>query len=215
MAKTTAPLWGLDASGTIGEAITFSKWKGVKYARRHVIPSNPQTAEQTKTRSAFSWLSDAWKYMPSLVVDAYEAAIARKPLTARNQWVKTNLRGLRGQSDITSLAASPGAAGGIIAASLALVPDEPTDQIEATLTAPDLPDGWTIEEARFLCIRDQDPSSEFAAEVYSEAISESPYTATFTDLQDGQTYVVSAFFKFLKADGQVAYGPSLTESASV
>jgi len=43
MARTTAPLFSLDASGTIAKAITFSKWRGRQYVRRHAIPKNPQS----------------------------------------------------------------------------------------------------------------------------------------------------------------------------
>ncbi|MDZ7721677.1 MAG: hypothetical protein U5R06_02325 [candidate division KSB1 bacterium] len=43
MAKVTAPLFSLDASGTIGKAFTFSKWKGRKQLR-----ANPRFAVQPK-----------------------------------------------------------------------------------------------------------------------------------------------------------------------
>lgn len=52
MAKTTAPLFSLEASGTVGSTITYSRWHGRSYVRRRVIPVNPQTANQIAIRNA-------------------------------------------------------------------------------------------------------------------------------------------------------------------
>lgn len=50
MAKVTGPLMSMDASGKLGDAIVFSKWKGQNYVRQFVIPANPQSALQGDTR---------------------------------------------------------------------------------------------------------------------------------------------------------------------
>ena len=52
MAKTTGPLFSLTASGTVGNTITYSNWKGRSYVRRRVIPLNPQTADMAEVRNA-------------------------------------------------------------------------------------------------------------------------------------------------------------------
>lgn len=54
MAKVTGPLMSLEASGTIGNALTFSRWVGRPYVRRYTIPGNPQTLGQEKHRNRFS-----------------------------------------------------------------------------------------------------------------------------------------------------------------
>lgn len=54
MAKVTGPLMSLEASGTIGNALTFSRWVGRPYVRRYTIPSNPQTLTQETHRNRFS-----------------------------------------------------------------------------------------------------------------------------------------------------------------
>ena len=51
MAKVTAPLFSLEASGTIGKTVTYSRWHGRAYARRRVIPLNPQSTEQVEVRN--------------------------------------------------------------------------------------------------------------------------------------------------------------------
>ena len=60
MAKVDGPLLSLDASGSVGGAMTFSKWKGRNYVRQKTKPANPQTAGQTTQRTAFSNAVAGW-----------------------------------------------------------------------------------------------------------------------------------------------------------
>lgn len=60
MATTKAPLFGLDASGTLADSIVFSKWKGRTYVRRHAVPSNPRTPLQVGMRSVFKYITQAF-----------------------------------------------------------------------------------------------------------------------------------------------------------
>jgi len=60
MVKVQAPALSLDASGSIGGAIVFSKWKGRAYARALVKPHNPKSAGQTGIRAMLSFLSQQW-----------------------------------------------------------------------------------------------------------------------------------------------------------
>lgn len=60
MVKVYGPMMSLDASGTLGDAITFSKWKGRNYVRERIIPSNPKSGAQTGRRAMFKFLSQAW-----------------------------------------------------------------------------------------------------------------------------------------------------------
>lgn len=53
-------MMSLDASGTLGDAIVFSKWKGRPYVRERVIPSNPKSGAQVGRRAMFSFLSKQW-----------------------------------------------------------------------------------------------------------------------------------------------------------
>lgn len=60
MVKLRGPLLSLDASGTLADAITFSKWKGRNYVRRRVVPKNPKSGAQTGRRAMLSFLSKQW-----------------------------------------------------------------------------------------------------------------------------------------------------------
>ncbi|MDZ7721674.1 MAG: hypothetical protein U5R06_02310 [candidate division KSB1 bacterium] len=73
MAKVTAPLFSLDASGTIGKAFTFSKWKGRNYVRTRVSPYNPKSTGQTTQRTAFSSAVTVWQGMSSGEKDNWNA----------------------------------------------------------------------------------------------------------------------------------------------
>ncbi len=50
MARLTAPLLSLDASGSIFGTVVYSKWKGLNYARLSVIPYNPKSDYQSGIR---------------------------------------------------------------------------------------------------------------------------------------------------------------------
>lgn len=66
MVRLYGPLMSLDASGTIANAVTFSKWKGRNYARQRVIPANPQSGSQTGMRAMLAGLSKAWANLTAL-----------------------------------------------------------------------------------------------------------------------------------------------------
>jgi len=60
MVKVSGPAFSLDASGTIGDTLVYSKWKGRPYVRSHVIPSNPKSGGQLGMRGMFSFLTKQW-----------------------------------------------------------------------------------------------------------------------------------------------------------
>jgi hypothetical protein len=60
MVRLYGPLFSLDASGTMADAVTFSKWKGRNYARQRVIPSNPNSVSQQSVRAMMRALSQDW-----------------------------------------------------------------------------------------------------------------------------------------------------------
>ena len=89
-------MMSMDASGTIANAATFSKWKGRNYVRSRVIPHNPQTAGQVGVRAMFKFLAQNWKliavgtkalWLPlskALVVSEFNAFIRNNQARWRN-----------------------------------------------------------------------------------------------------------------------------------
>jgi hypothetical protein len=47
-------MFSLTASGTLGDVITYSSWKGLPYARSRVIPANPRTNSQVSIRNTMT-----------------------------------------------------------------------------------------------------------------------------------------------------------------
>lgn len=60
MVKVSGPALSMEASGSLGGVMVFSKWKGRAYVRSLVIPSNPRSGGQVGMRSMFSFLAKAW-----------------------------------------------------------------------------------------------------------------------------------------------------------
>lgn len=61
MAKVTAPLLSLGASGKIANTLVASVWKGIPYMRQYVVPANPKTVDQVAHRAAFTAAVAAWR----------------------------------------------------------------------------------------------------------------------------------------------------------
>lgn len=211
MSRVTAPLLSFGASGQIAKTQVYSTWKGRPYVRRYSIPSNPQTSEQTETRSLFSWLNNVWKYMPASAVAAWQAYGQNSRFTDRNGFIKVNLGPMRGDSDTANFIFSPAANGGM--AAQAMVATGGNDQVTVDLTAPSLPAGWTIVEAIAAAIREQDPQSGTLFEVTAGTDATSTYQIILTGLASAQTYRVGGWFKYLKPDGSNAYGQALMDDA--
>jgi hypothetical protein len=91
MAIVTGPLMSLDASGTIGDAITFAKWKGRHYVRTRVIPENPKSAKQTGCRAMMSFLAQIWYGLTTGNKATWDDMAETKQISSFNAMVGENL----------------------------------------------------------------------------------------------------------------------------
>jgi len=92
MARVKSPFLSLGASGSIGDALTSAKWKGVKTVRAHAAPANPKTAAQTGVRSNFA-----------VSVDSFRTALTDAATrTALNLLARTMSRTMSGYNAIIS-----------------------------------------------------------------------------------------------------------------
>ena len=207
MAKTIAPLLSFDASGQIASSQVYSTWKGIKYARRYTIPSNPRTTAQQAQRNMFSWVHDAYKYLDAAVTEAWVLYAKGKPLTGPNAFQQKNLVALKGQTTITDIIYIPAVAGGPPNQGVAITPGSGT--LACTGTPPTLPSGWTITEMVATAMKQQDPSGETEPNIsYTLTKTATPWTVTFTGLAHTQDYVVGIGWKLLRSDSAVAFGGS-------
>jgi len=88
MVRLKAPLFSMEASGTIGNAIVFSKWKGRDYARRHTVPANPRSGLQVGIRSVFAFVSQNFINLDPLHLSAWQEIAEGQALTPLNAYIR-------------------------------------------------------------------------------------------------------------------------------
>lgn len=207
MPKLTGPLLSFGAAGQIAKTQVYASWKGRQYARRYVVPANPNSAAQQLTRNAFSFLQSVWKFWPESAKAAWSLYATNSRFNDINGFMKINLPILRPAADLTNMIVSPSAGSGLVAGGLALAAAGGT--ITATLTAPDLPSGWAITKAYALAIANVDPQGAPTTDIIAASDDAAPWAVDLPGATSGQPYVVGAWFEFTKSNGNTAYGVSL------
>jgi len=95
MAGTTAPLFGLDASGSLAKSIVFSKWRGRTYVRRHAIPANPKSGLQVGMRSSMKFITQDWANLSAGNQATWQDLADVDNITLLNAMVRYNQRLIR------------------------------------------------------------------------------------------------------------------------
>jgi len=212
MAKPTGALLAFDARGQIGKTLVYASWRGRGYARRYVIPANPRSAEQTLTRTAFSWLTQVWKMGPAIFQGPWTLYATGQVFTDRNALNAKNVSTLRSATDLSGMVMTPGAKGGVALTNATFTAGN--DLITVAGTTPTPPTGWTVTAVQACCIRDQDPNTGVLYTITAGEDTSSPYSFDLTGLTGGVLYYCAAWIKWLKPDGTVAYGPQFSGSAT-
>lgn len=207
MPKLTGPLFSLTASKSLGKAITYSRWRGIQYARQRVIPTNPQTTAQTDVRNIWTTLNALWLRLGPMSRAPWEASASGQPFTDRNRFLQVNMANMNGQSDMQAFEGSPGVGGAVPPVS---VVDSSPGAGAITLTAvqPTLPTGWSQTSIVGVAFIDGDPTTPLAPVSYEFQDSAAPYTVILmTGLPTG-TYTWSCWNVLTAPDGTTRYSPS-------
>ena len=61
MARVKGPLLSVDATGQLGKALIFAKWKGLKTVRGYYFPRKSASVPQVAQRSLFKAVATEWK----------------------------------------------------------------------------------------------------------------------------------------------------------
>ena len=203
MARLTAPLLSLAASGTIGNAITYSSWKGIPYARTRVIPANPKSADQQEVRGVFSTRSEMWKRMPQLARDPWQNDIKGLPLTARNRHIQENVGVLKGEADMNNLVMSVAQGQAVPPEGASFTPG--SGSITTAATAPTAPVGYTLTSMVVAVCKDGDPSPVLTVTTIAEEDAETPYSVELTTL-DTVAYQCAIWCKWTRdSDSKIFY----------
>lgn len=215
MPKVTAPLLSFDAAGQIGNAQVYSSWKGVRYARRYVVPANPRTVKQVANRSVWQMLNAAYLYAPAAIKQAFDAYAVGKPLTGRNKFFSDNQRLLAADpkpAGIDGLVMSPGNGGGLPATGMSLTPA--SGKLTVSVTLPAIPAGWVLSGAVAAAVAQQSPTDDFSGKWFVVTKDVAVDDIEIPGLTNGTEYVVGYFLKWTKPDGSTAYSVSLSDTAT-
>jgi hypothetical protein len=211
MAKTTAPTLSFEARGSIAKTLVYSSWRGVRYARRHVVPANPRTVAQQAVRTLFAFLREIYKLSPSTLTNPWNAFAQGRPFTGMNKFVGENVRVMNGEADLNNFIFSPGAKGGLPPVDIVVTSPVATE-CSIAITLPTLPDGWAMAGAYGVALLQQDPTGIFEGGVHvGEDIAAPMDTVVITGLTTGEEYQVGCFLKQTKPDGTYAYSVSLSD----
>jgi hypothetical protein len=119
MAKTTGPLFSLEASGTVADTLTYSRWKGRPYVRQRVIPSNPKSVLQVSVRGMMTYLSQAWAALSANNKATWQDAADAITASTFNAYVRENMRrwsNFEAPGQASPIGSTGGTAGDIAAA---------------------------------------------------------------------------------------------------
>ena len=81
----------VDASGTYGKALVFSKWKGRNYVRERVTPTNPKAPKQCGVRSMMGFLANQWYGLSVPNKATWDDAALARQISSFNQYASHNL----------------------------------------------------------------------------------------------------------------------------
>lgn len=195
--------------------MVYSRWRGVPYVRRHVVPANPKTVAQQQVRKTFALLREMYKLSGPLLKAPWDAFAQGRPFTGMNKFVGENVRVLNGELLMTDFIASPGAKGGL--APLSFSADSlAVGAVTATFGLPALPTGWAMSGAVAIAFRDQAPDDFFIGTIKEgEDVAAPMDTVTLTGLTSAEDYIVCGFLRQTKPDGSLAYSVSLSDTVTI
>ncbi len=210
MAKVTAPLLSMGATGQIGNSMVLAKWRGISYARQYVKPANPQTVAQQANRTRFALLREMHKLAPGPLRDPWDAFAKGRPFTGVNKFVGENNRLLAGELDMALFLASPGAAGGVPPEAVAAADTATPGQIAVTITPPSqLPNGWTVFAVGASAFPNQDPTGIFQGPLVAATSAAPDFVVELAGLPAVGEVVAQGWVIYTKPDGSKAYSVSL------
>lgn len=73
-------------SGAIGDVV-LSRWKGIPYVRRRVIPANPRSGDQCKQRHVLSTALLLWQSIKAAAKAPWDHSVSGEPISGYNQFM--------------------------------------------------------------------------------------------------------------------------------
>ncbi len=214
MAKLTAPILSFGGSGAIAKTLVFASWRGVKYARQYVVPSNPDTALQQGVRGIFRTMQEMWKLNGAIGRAAWDRMAQGRKFLGVNKWIGENVRVMNGEVNMNNFIGSPGAAGGTPPLTLTAAAGAGSGEIDLTFTNPSPPTGWTLTAEQGMAFPDQDPKLTFVGPLVEGENAPATGTLNLTGLGSAVACQAIGWLKWLKPDGTIAYSVGITDQAT-
>jgi len=212
MARLTAPLLSLGASGSIAKSLVYSRWKGIPYVRVHVVPTNPKSTKQQEVRGIFSTLAEMWKRMPQLARDPWQNDVLGLPLTARNRHVQQNVKTLIDETTLDLLVMSVAQGQAIPPITETFTPGVGLITIAGATDTP--PVGYTLTSMVGAVCKDGDPSPVFVTATLAGEDEETPYSIEITGL-DTVAYQCALWCKWTRtSDSKIFYSTAVRGQAT-
>lgn len=111
MARVSGPLMSMSASGTVGKALTFGKWKGRAWVREWFTPENPRTPKQVNIRTALTLLIAAWQAQTAEVMATWDTYAEPFNMAGVNKFVSKGMLAYVDQLTVDVTPLSVGVAG--------------------------------------------------------------------------------------------------------
>ena len=184
MVKTYGPMFSLDASGTIANAITFSKWKGRSYARQRVIPSNPKSVLQVSMRAMMKFLTQEWAGIESTPKGSWDERAAAANISPFNSFIGVNQSLWREFSTPSQTDPIPLTGTLPVAVLTSAVGGPAHMDVTFTITTPN--DAWGV-------ILFRSPTGTFTPSI-SNAIAVLPYTTAAAHVYTDSNLVAGAYY---------------------
>lgn len=200
MVKVNAPMMSLDASGKLGGAVVFSKWKGRNYVRRLVVPANPKSGGQLSSRAMVKFLSQYWADMSSAQQADWDTRAAITNISPFNAFMKYNLS--RWAVNLNPSIADPAAEANTAGTSSAFTATAGLKSINIVYTLGTLNDNWGVYIYRGLA----DTMGITRAEMVQVLLAES--AAAFTWLDVGLTTGVPYYYRAKSFSDDGVSGPA-------
>jgi len=84
MARGTGPLFSLEATGSIGDALTYGKRGRANVIKRKSKPANPRTLAQIQSRAAIAATSALWRNITSSEQESWRTIAESREITLFN-----------------------------------------------------------------------------------------------------------------------------------
>ena len=90
MALTTAPLFSLDARGSLAKTLTYSKQRGQTYTKAYAVPDNPNTPAQQSIRHIIRLITQSWYLVSEEDRATWDELAELLNLSPYHAYLKTN-----------------------------------------------------------------------------------------------------------------------------